>query len=85
MNVAAVIAATAPADRVQPLLNGPVELRPLSPELALVDPDLAAAARAGLADRPWEAFVPLPAEILDLETVRSRARVPAAPAFKSRA
>ena len=30
----------------------------LSPELALVSPDLAAQARAALPDRPWEAFAP---------------------------
>jgi hypothetical protein len=74
----------ASADRVQPHPNRAVELSPLSPELALVDPELAAAARAALAERPWEAFVPLPTEILDLKALRSRARVPAPPAFKSR-
>ena len=31
---------------------------PISPELALVSPELAAIARAGLPDRPWEAFLP---------------------------
>ena len=31
---------------------------PISPELALVSPELAAAARAALPDRPWEAFLP---------------------------
>ena len=30
----------------------------ISPELALVCPELAARARAALPDRPWEAFVP---------------------------
>lgn len=34
---------------------------PISPELALVSPELAAIARAGLPDRPWEAFLPPPA------------------------
>lgn len=31
---------------------------PISPELVLVSPELAAIARAGLPDRPWEAFLP---------------------------
>ena len=31
---------------------------PISPELALVSPELAAAARRALPDRPWEAFAP---------------------------
>jgi hypothetical protein len=31
---------------------------PISPELALVAPDVADAARAALPDRPWEAFAP---------------------------
>lgn len=31
---------------------------PISPELALVSPDLAQRARAELPDRPWEAFLP---------------------------
>jgi hypothetical protein len=31
----------------------------ISPELALVCPDIAAEARASLPDRPWEVFVPL--------------------------
>ena len=31
---------------------------PVSPELALVSPELAAQARAALPDRPWEAFAP---------------------------
>ena len=39
---------------------------PLSPELALVSPELAVAARAALADRPWEAFLPLAAEVAPL-------------------
>ena len=39
--------------------SGPGE--PLSPELALVSPELAAAARARLPERPWEAFAPPPA------------------------
>ena len=34
------------------------ELETISPELALVDPDMAVRARALLPDRPWEAFVP---------------------------
>jgi hypothetical protein len=34
---------------------------PLSPELALVSPELAEAARAALPERPWEAFLPGPA------------------------
>ena len=34
------------------------EPEPISPELALVAPELAAAARAALPDRPWEAFAP---------------------------
>lgn len=34
------------------------EPEPLSPELCLVSPDLAAAARAALPDRPWERFAP---------------------------
>ncbi len=50
------------------------ELTLLSPELALVDPELAAAARAALAERPWEAFAPLGVEI----------RLPAPRVFKSR-
>lgn len=33
-------------------------LEPISPELVLVSPDLAARARALLPDRPWEAFLP---------------------------
>lgn len=41
-----------------PFGEGPVELfGPLSPELALVSPELAAVARAFLPDRPWEAFL----------------------------
>jgi hypothetical protein len=68
------MAAIASADRVQPLPDKPVELRFLSPELALVDPKLAAAARAALADRPWEAFAPLTVEI----------RLPAPRVFNSR-
>ena len=31
---------------------------PISPELALVSPELADGARAALPDRPWEAFLP---------------------------
>jgi hypothetical protein len=31
---------------------------PISPELALVSPELSALARAGLSDRPWESFLP---------------------------
>ena len=62
----------------------PVELTLLSPELALVDPELAAAARAALADRPWETFVSLPAEIVDLDAGRGDARVVARPAPWSR-
>jgi len=31
---------------------------PISPELALVSPELAAEARRTLSDRPWEAFAP---------------------------
>jgi hypothetical protein len=40
-----------------------VDLRqePLSPELALVDPVLAEAARAALPEEPWKAFLPTPA------------------------
>ena len=34
----------------------PAVPEPISPELALVSPELAAIARAGLPDRPWEAF-----------------------------
>ena len=34
------------------------EPEPLTPELCLVSPDLAAAARAALPDRPWERFAP---------------------------
>ena len=37
--------------------------RTLSPELVLVSPELAEAARAGLPDRPWEAFLPAPAPV----------------------
>jgi hypothetical protein len=33
-------------------------LEPISPELALVSPELAAEARSALPDRPWEAFAP---------------------------
>jgi len=33
-------------------------LEPISPELALVSPELAAEARRALSDRPWEAFAP---------------------------
>lgn len=33
-------------------------MEPISPELALVDPELRAKARAGLQERPWEAFAP---------------------------
>jgi hypothetical protein len=33
-------------------------MEPLSPELALVDPELGAAARARLPDAPWELFAP---------------------------
>jgi hypothetical protein len=36
-------------------------LEPISPELALVDPVLAEAARAALPEEPWEAFLPAPA------------------------
>jgi hypothetical protein len=82
--VAPVMAPIASGDRVQPPPTRPVELSPLSPELALVDPELAAAARAALADRPWETFVPLPAKIFDLEVGRSHARVPARSPFRSR-
>jgi hypothetical protein len=82
-NLAPVMAAIAPADRVQPMRDRPVELGAQSPELALVDPELAAAARAALADRPWEAFVSLPVEIFDLEAGRRYARVPARHAFRS--
>ena len=39
---------------------------PLSPELALVSPELAVAARAALADRPWEAFLPPAGEVVPL-------------------
>lgn len=39
---------------------------PLSPELALVSPELGAAARAALADRPWEAFLPPAGEVVPL-------------------
>jgi hypothetical protein len=35
-------------------------LESISPELALVDPELAEAARAALPERPWEAFLPPP-------------------------
>jgi hypothetical protein len=35
----------------------------ISPELALVSPELAARARAALPDRPWEVFVPPPGAI----------------------
>lgn len=34
---------------------------PISPELVLVSPELAAVARAALPDRPWEQFLPPPA------------------------
>ena len=48
---------------------------PISPELALVSPELAAAARATLPDRPWEVFfVPTP------EVVQLRPPVIAQPA-----
>jgi hypothetical protein len=42
-----------------------VDLRqePLSPELALVDPVLAEAARAALPEEPWKAFLPPPAPV----------------------
>ena len=33
---------------------------PISPELALVDPVLAEAARAALPEEPWKAFLPAP-------------------------
>ena len=39
---------------------------PLSPELALVSPELAVAARAALADRPWEAFLPPAGQVVPL-------------------
>jgi hypothetical protein len=38
-------------------------MEPISPELALVDPELRAAARARLPDAPWEAFAP-PSRVL---------------------
>jgi hypothetical protein len=33
-------------------------VEPISPELALVSPELASSARVELPDRPWEAFLP---------------------------
>lgn len=44
----------------------PVVPEPISPELALVSPELAAIARAGLPDRPWEAFFQPVAEVAPL-------------------
>jgi hypothetical protein len=44
---------------------------PISPELVLVSPELAAIARAGLPDRPWEAFLPA-ADPADNEVARLR-------------
>ena len=44
----------------------PISPGPISPELALVSPELAAIARAALPDRPWEAFLPPEAEAAPL-------------------
>jgi hypothetical protein len=44
----------------------PLVPEPISPELALVSPELAVIARAGLPDRPWEAFFHPVAEITPL-------------------
>ncbi len=44
---------------------------PISPELVLVSPELAAIARAALPDRPWEAFLPA-ADPADNEVARLR-------------
>jgi hypothetical protein len=46
-----------------------VDLRqePISPELALVDPVLAEAARAALPEEPWRAFIPAPAPVVEPE------------------
>jgi hypothetical protein len=49
---------------------------PISPELALVCPELAEEARAALPDRPWEAFLP----VLRPAAHRPPPLVPAAPA-----
>jgi hypothetical protein len=40
--------------------HGPLNGEPISPELVLVDPELAREAIAALPERPWEAFVPQP-------------------------
>jgi hypothetical protein len=40
--------------------HGPLNGEPISPELVLVDPELAREAIAALPERPWEAFVPPP-------------------------
>jgi hypothetical protein len=43
---------------------------PISPELALVCPELAARARAAMPDRPWEMFVPRrPVQVAQLAPV----------------
>ncbi len=49
-----------------------MRLEPVSPELCLVSPDLAAAARAALPDRPWERFAPPrpPIVVAPLETLQ---------------
>ncbi len=41
-----------------PMYPKPMFSEPISPELVLVSPELAAIARAGLPDRPWEQFLP---------------------------
>jgi hypothetical protein len=71
----------------------PLVAEPISPELALVSPELAAIARAGLPDRPWEAFfepvaevTPLrpPAVVSSLAVVRPAVAAPAEPPSASR-
>jgi len=44
----------------------PAATEPISPELALVSPELAEAARARLPDRPWEAFLSAAAAVVPL-------------------
>jgi hypothetical protein len=50
--------------------------RMLSPELALVSPELAEQARAELPDRPWEAFAPPPPPVLVLRPAPAAAAAP---------
>ena len=80
---AAGLSATGGTWRPSALLSGPAIVEPrdpaggqISPELVLVDPELAARARAALPDHPW----PAPVRI-EPATRRRRLSIPVAPTF----